>query len=497
MSSSKLNKTAAVLVEIAAQRAVKPCCIRFKDCLIGVENDTVSGFKASWKEVDLSKDGARTSRIGDAGHLFFGHFATFLRNEYSCHQTYCYLNLDSDLDLSDKYIVAHNVAINLNNHELKVGGIIANVILASNGTVKAGMVTSMAGLYSANVHLTSNDLVTNDLSVKNSTFVVEKWDSRYSRFSSLRSVVECKDDGAGHSKVYHNDVGSFDSGSYICGAIHDGFSDGCITIPVNYGEYCFDSYLVEREYRKLVNEASGKVAESKQKAKVASERDLVIKALVGIGAGIMQDIPLLITRSLDKLCKFDCTSEVCKEYPASVGYADLSAIVNDVANRAVLIEKLVTLIGIELDLSEDEFEAVVMAMTQSPSSHTTTKTQEAGGKKANASAAAKTTTVQQPTSKASHTCYFGKDNADKGLEYLIQQLNKKNVELSKLKITFNLDDTGDSRVVKMADTLISSATLDPKASKELTEYYKNHSVPGGMDNVVINVINLYTKLFSL
>ena len=492
MSSTKLNKVAAALIEIAAQRAVKPCCIRFKDCLIGEKNDTLSGIKASWKEVDLSKDNEKTSRIGDASHLFFGCFTTFLRNEYNCHQTYCYLKLDSDLDLSGKYIVAHNVAINLNNHKLKVGGIIANVILANDGIVDASSVISMAGFYSARVNLTTYDLVTNDLSVKNSTFITDKWNANYSRFSSYRSVVECKDDGTGQSKVYHRDVGSFFS-TYD---FYDYFGDGCLIIPVNYKEHCFDSYLVEREYRKLFNEASGKMAKAKQKAKVASERDLVIKALVGISAGIMQDIPLLITRSLDKLCKFDCTSEVCKEYPASVGYADLSAIVNDVANRAALLEKLVTLIGIELDLSEDEVEVVAQTMTQASSAHTTAKAPNAGGKKANAGNASASVKNAQAT-KASHTCYFGKDHADKGLEYLIQQLNKKNVELSKLKITFNLDDTGDSKVVKMADKLISSATLDPKAPKELVECYKNNSVPGGMDNVVINVINLYTKLFSL
>ena len=495
MSSTKLNKVAATLIEIAAQRAVKPCCIRFKDCLIGEENDTLSGIKASWKEVDLSKDSDRTSRISDVSDLFFGKFITFVRNEYNCHQTYCYLNLDSDLDLSNKYIVAHNVAINLNGHKLKVGGIIANVILISDGTVKAGTVTSMAGLYSTDVHLTAADLVTNDLSLEYSTFEVTKWDRRYSRFSSLRSVVECDDDGTGHSNVCHRDVGNLTRQGRR-------FASGIFNIPVNYREHCFDAYLVEREYRKLFNEASGKVVKAKQKAKVASERDLAIKALVGISAGIMQDIPLLITRSLDKLCKFDCTSEVCKEYPVSVGYADLSAIVNDVANRAVLLEKLVTLIGIELDLSENEFKVVAQTMTQAPSTHTTAKEPKAGSKKANAgnaSAPVKNaqTTVQQQVTKASHTCYFGKDNADKGLEYLIKQLNNKNVELSKLKITFNLDDTGDSKVSKMADKLISSATLDPKAPKELTECYKNNTVPGGMDNVVINVINLYTKLFSL
>ena len=489
MSSTKLNKVAAALIEIAAQRAVKPCCIRFKDCLIGEENDTLSGIKASWKEVDLSKSSEKTSRIGDASHLFFDKFITFVRNEYNCHQTYCYLNLDSNLDLSNKYIVAHNVAINLNGHKLKVGGIIANVILISDGTVKAGTVTSMAGLYSTDVHLTAADLVTNDLSLEYSTFGVTKWDKRYSRFSSLRSVVECDDDGTGHSNVCHRDVGNLTRQGRR-------FASDIFNIPVNYKEHCFDSYLVEREYRKLFNEASGKVAKAKKEAKVAGERDLVIKALVGISAGIMQDIPLLITRSLDKLCKFDCTSEVCKEYPASVGYADLSAIVNDVANRAALLEKLVTLIGIELDLSEDEVEVVAQTMTQASSAHTTAKAPNAGGKKANAGNASASVKNAQAT-KASHTCYFGKDHADKGLEYLIQQLNKKNVELNKLKITFNLDDTGDSKVVKMADTLISSATLDPKAPKELVECYKNNSVPGGMDNVVINVINLYTKLFSL
>ena len=125
MSSTKLNKVAVALVEIAAQRAVKPYCIRFKDCLIGEKNDTLSGIRASWKEVDLSKDGNRTSRIGDVRHIFWGDFVSFVRYDYDCHQTYCYLNLDSDLDLSDKYIVAHNVAISLNGHELKVGGIIA------------------------------------------------------------------------------------------------------------------------------------------------------------------------------------------------------------------------------------------------------------------------------------------------------------------------------------------------------------------------------------
>lgn len=495
MSSTKLNKVAATLIEIAAQRAVKPCCIRFKDCLIGEKNDTLSGIKASWKEVDLSKDNEKTSRIGDASHLFFGCFTTFLRNEYNCHQTYCYLNLDSDLDLRNKYIVAHNVAINLNGHKLKVGGIIANVILISNGTVKAGTVTSMAGLYSTDVHLTAVDLVTNDLSLEYSTFEVTKWDKRYSRFSSLRSVVEFDDDGTGHSNVCHRDVGSLTRQGHC-------FADDVFDIPVNYREHCFDSYLVERKYRKMFNEASGKVAEAKKEAKVASERDLVIKAMVKIGTGIAQDIPLLITRNLDRLCKFECTSEICEEYPANVGYADLSDIVKDEANRAVLLEKLISLIGTELDFSESEFEVVRQAMTQTPLAHTATKAPKAGGKKANAGNASSTvkhvqTTVQQQATKASHTCYFGSDNADKGLEYLINQLNKKNVELSKLKITFNLDDTGDSKVSKMADKLISSATLDPKAPKELTECYKNNTVPGGMDNVVINVINLYTKLFSL
>ena len=498
MSSTKLNKVAATLIEIAAQRAVKPCCIRFKDCLIGEKKDTLSGFKDSRKEVDLSKDNEKTSRIGDASHLFFGCFTTFLRNEYSCHQTYCYLKLDSDLDLSGKYIVAHNVAINLNNHKLKVDGIIANVILVNDGIVDASSVISMAGFYSARVNLTTYDLVTNDLSVKNSTFITDRWNVNYSRFSSYRSVVECKDDGTGQSKVYHRDVGSFFS-TYD---FYDHFGDGCLIIPVNYTEHCFDSYLVEKKYRKLFNEASGKVAEAKKEAKVASERDLVIRAMVRIGTGIAQDIPLLMTLNLDKLCKFECTSEICKKYSATVGYADLSDIVKDEANRAVLLEKLISTIGTELDFSESEFEVVMQAMTQTPLAHATTKAQKAGGKKANegnASATAKNaqTTVQQQTTKASHTCYFGSDNADKGLEYLINQLNKKNVELSKLKITFNLDDTGDSRVVKMADKLISSATLDPKAPKEFTEYYKNNSVPGGMDNVVINVINLYTKLFSL
>ena len=496
MSSTKLNKVAVALVEIAAQRAVKPYCIRFKDCLIGEKNDTLSGIRASWKEVDLSKDGNRTSRIGDVRHIFWGDFVSFVRYDYDCHQTYCYLNLDSDLDLSDKYIVAHNVAISLNGHELKVGGIIANVILASDGVVEAGMVISMAGSYSTNVRLTANDLVTNDLSVKGSTFIVDKWDNRYSRFSSLRSVVECKNDGTGSSKVYHRDVGSFEcaSGDY------DYFVDGWMNIPVNYREHCFDAYLVEKEYRKLVGEASGKVAKAKKEANAASERDLVLKALVGISAGLAQDIPLLITRNLDKLCKFECTSEVCKEYPASVGYADLSDLVKDEANRTVLLENLVTIIGFELGISESEFEAAIQVVTQPSSVHTATKAQKAGSKKVNADNALTTNatqsaTAQQQTAKASHTCYFGKDNAGKGLEYLIKQLNNKNVELSKFKITFNLDS--DSRVVKMADTLISSATLDPKAPEELVECYKNHSVPGGMDNVVINVINLYTKLFRL
>lgn len=498
MSSTKLNKVAAVLIELAAQRAANPCCIRFKDCLIGKEKDTLSGFKASWKEVDLSKDSEKTSRIGDAHHLFFGHFATFLCKEYSCHQTYCYLNLDSDLDLSNQYIIAHNVAINLNNHKLKVGGIIANVILANDGIVEADTVISMAGFYSARINLTTHDLMTNDLSVKSSTFITDKWNMNHSRFSSYRSVVDCKDDGTGHGGVYHRDVGSFFS---TCD-YYDYFFDGLLTIPVSCKDHCFDSYLVEKEYRKLFNEASGKVAKAKKEAKVTSERDLVIKAMVRIGTGIAQDIPLLITRNLDRLCKFECTSEICEEYPADVGYVDLSDIVKDAANRAVLLEKLISLIGTELDFSESEFKVVRQAMTQTPLAHTTTKAQKAGGKEANACNASSTakhaqTTVQQQATKASHTCYFGKVNADKGLEYLINQLNKKNVELSKLKITFNLDDTGDSKVSKMADKLISSAALDPKAPKELTECYKNNTVPGGMDNVVINVINLYTKLFSL
>lgn len=485
MPSTKLNKVAATLIEIAAQRAVKPCCIRFKDCLIGEENDTLSGIKASWKEVDLSKDSDRTSRISDVSDLFFGKFITFVRNEYNCHQTYCYLNLDSDLDLSNKYIVAHNVAINLNGHKLKVGGIIANVILISDGTIKAGTVTSMAGLYSTDVHLTAADLVTNDLSLEYSTFEVTKWDRRYSRFSSLRSVVECDDDGTGHSNVYHRDVGNLTRQGRR-------FASGIFNIPVNYREHCFDAHLVERKYCKLFNEASGKVAEAKHEAKSAGEVGLVCKALDGISVGVVQDIPFLMALNLDKLCKFECTSEICQRYLVSAGYADASTLVKDVDNRAILLKELAIVIDTELGLGRSE----------AASTHTTAKAPKAGSKKANAGNASATaknaqTTAQQQATKASHTCYFGSENADKGLEYLINQLNKKNVELSKLKITFNLDDTGDSKVSKMADKLISSATLDPKAPKELTECYKNNSVPGGMDNVVINVINLYTKLFSL
>ena len=495
MSSTKLNKVAAALIEIAAQRAVKPCCIRFKDCLIGEKNDTLSGFKASWKEVDLSKDSEKTSRIDSTMDLFYGKFITFVYNEYECHQTYCYFSLDSDLDLSKKCVVAHNVVISLNGHKLKIGGIIANVILASDGVIEAGMVTSMAGFYATDVRLHANDLITNDLAVNHSSFVAKKWNKHYSRFSSFCSLVTCDDDGTGSRISHVCDVGEVDKSMRH-------FDERSVSIPTNYANHCFDIHLVMNNYREFVNSASGKVAEAKKEAKVASERDLVIRAMSRIGTGIAQDIPLLMTLNLDKLCKFECTSEICKKYSATVGYADLSDIVKDEANRAVLLEKLISIIGTELDFSKSEFEVVMQAMTQTPLAHATTKAQKAGGKKANegnASATAKNaqTTVQQQTTKASHTCYFGSDNADKGLEYLINQLNKKNVELSKLKITFNLDDTGDSRVVKMADKLISSATLDPKAPKELTECYKNNSVPGGMDNVVINVINLYTKLFSL
>lgn len=493
MSSTKLNKVAVALIEIAAQRAVKPCCIRFEDCLVGKKNDTLSGISASYQEVDLSNDSEKTSHISNVKDIFFDTMQ-IINYDTVCHQTYCYLDLDSDLDLSDKCIIAHNVIINLNGYTLEIGGIIANIILASNGTICTRRINSLVGFYATDVELNGDVLTTNDLSIVNSRFIVSEWDNSFSRFSSECSLIVCERDENGNKKVYYRDAGTVTNGMHFYSSIHG--------VPSNYEEHCFDSYLVEREYRKLVNEASGKVAEAKKEAKVASERDLVIKAMVKIGTGIAQDIPLLITRNLDRLCKFECTSEICKEYSATVGYVDLSDIVKDEANRAVLLEKLISLIGTELDFSESEFEVVMQAMTQTPLAHTATKTPKAGGKKANAGNASvpvknAQTTVQQQATKASHTCYFGSDNADKGLEYLIKQLNNKNVELSKLKITFNLDDTGDSKVSKMADKLISSATLDPKAPKELTECYKNNTVPGGMDNVVINVINLYTKLFSL
>lgn len=244
---SKLTEAAEALIGLAAHH----CAFHSNNSSIGKKEDKIVDVKDSRQIADLSV-ADRESHIDNTQSLYFG--AGDICCDYiDGHQTNCNLLLENDLDLSDKYIVAHNVVIHLNGHRLNIGGIIANFVIVKCGIIQTDMVHSLIGFNAYDLRLKASNLFTNNLEVYLCDFRLEKWNREHTHLSSYHSDIDYNDiNGCTHFE--NDDVGIVDRWCMY---------NQIPSREVNYKEHCFDSDLVESSLSKAISKLQGEINPAK------------------------------------------------------------------------------------------------------------------------------------------------------------------------------------------------------------------------------------------